>query len=56
MIKVEAIEIKGKSFTKTYSDSGYLIEREGDLYSEAIDPPEFDRVYNETDITIEVAE
>lgn len=30
-----------------------MIERNGELYSEAIDPIGADRVYTETDITIE---
>ena len=50
MIIVEDIKINGKSFKKTYSDEGFMIEREGVRYSEAIDPIEFnDRIYIETD-------
>lgn len=50
MIVVEDIKINGKSFKKTYSDEGFMIEREGIRYSEAIDPAEFtDRIYAETD-------
>ena len=40
----------------TYSDKGMMIERDGQLYSEAIDPAELDRKYTETDIPIEVEE
>ena len=49
MIVTENMTINGKSFVKTYSDSGYMIEREGARYSEAIDPAEFNRTYTETD-------
>lgn len=49
MIKTEEIIINGKLFVRTYSDSGYLVEREGVRYSEAIDPAEFGRIYTETD-------
>jgi hypothetical protein len=48
MIITNEITINGKSFIKTYSDSGMKIEREGVKYSEAIDPSEFGRVYTET--------
>ena len=30
-----------------------MIERDGAMYSEAVDPAEFDRVYTETDIPVE---
>ena len=54
MIKTEIIELNGKKFNKTYSDSGMMIERDGVQYSEAIDPIEFDdRVYTETRIRIQ---
>lgn len=53
MIKVEEMKINGKSFVKTYSDAGMMIERDGVRYSEAIDPAEFDRRYTETDEPIE---
>lgn len=49
MIKTENMTINGKAFIKTYSDSGYMIERDGIRYSEAIDPAEFGRSYTETD-------
>ena len=55
MIIREEITIKDKQFTKTYSDKGVYIERDGVQYSEAIDPIEFadERIYTETDIPIE---
>lgn len=49
MIVVEKQEISGRAFVKTYSDEGYMVERDGVRYSEAIDPAEFGRVYTETD-------
>ena len=53
MIQTESVTINNKEFIKTYSDSGFMIERGGVQYSEAIDPIEFGRVYTETDIPIE---
>lgn len=43
----------GVLLVKTYSDIGMMIERDGDLYSEAIDPDYLDRTYVETDIPAE---
>lgn len=54
MIKTEIVTIRGKEYSRTYSDSGYMIERDGVQYSEAIDPANSDRVYTETSIKIEV--
>lgn len=53
MIKTENMTINGKYFIRTYSDSGYMVERDGIRYSEAIDPAEFNRTYTETDEPIE---
>lgn len=55
MIIAEQITINDRQFTKTYSDSGFMVERDGAQYSEAIDPIEFasERIYTETDIPIE---
>jgi hypothetical protein len=53
MIKTETMTINGKEFVKTYSDQGYMVEREGVRYSEAIDPVEYNRQYTETDEPIE---
>ena len=53
MIVTESLTINGRSLTKTYSDAGYMIERDGVRYGEAIDPAEFDRTYIETDEPIE---
>ena len=48
MIVKENIEISGKSFVKQYSDSGFYIARDGEKYSEAIDPADIERIYMET--------
>ena len=55
MIKQEHIDINGRDFIRTYSDSGFMIHGgspEAD-YAEALDPAEFGRTYIETDIPIE---
>ena len=49
MIVKENIEIGGKDFVKQYSDSDFYVERDGEKYSEAIDPAEIPREYTETD-------
>ena len=46
--------INGVVYAYTYSDSGYMIERDGVRYSEAVDPLDFGRVYTETDELIEI--
>ena len=53
MIITKQLTINEKSFTKTVSDSGFYIERDGVQYSEAIDPSKFGRTYTETDIPVE---
>lgn len=53
MIKTETLTINGKSFVRTYSDSGMMVERDGIRYSEAIDPAELGRTYTETDEPVE---
>lgn len=52
MIKTEQLQINGKAFVRTYSDQGMMIEREGLVYSEAVDPAELGRTYNETDMPV----
>ena len=42
-------EINGVVYDYTYSDSVYMIERDGVRYSEAVDPLDSGRVYTETD-------
>lgn len=50
MIIVENIEINGRAFTRTYSDEGRYVVREGISYEEAVDPASFNRVYTEGEI------
>ena len=53
MIRTESVTIAGRTFVRTYSDSGYMVERDGVRYSEAIDPAEYNRQYTETDELVE---
>ena len=53
MIVTESMTINGKAFVRTFSDSGYMVDRDGVRYSEAIDPAEFNRQYTETDEPVE---
>jgi len=53
MIKTENLTINGREFVKTFSDEGFMVERDGVRYAEAIDPAEFGRQYAETDEKIE---
>ena len=53
MIKTELIMVDGRQLRRTWSDVGFMIERDGAIYSEAVDPVEFDRVYMETDAPVE---
>ena len=43
----------GVVLNRTYSDVGFMIERDGVRYSEAIDPAELNRTYTETDEPVE---
>lgn len=42
----------GTVLNRTYSDENKMIERDGVLYTEAIDPANLERVYTETDIAV----
>lgn len=53
MLVTEKITINGKSFTKTYSDAGMKVERDGVKYDEAIDLSKHKRKYTETNEPIE---
>ena len=44
----------GVRLVRTYSDIGRLLERDGVVYEEAIDPEDSGRVYVESDETVEV--
>jgi hypothetical protein len=48
-IKIETIIINGKEYTYTWSDINMMIERDGALYLEAIDPINSGRTYTETE-------
>lgn len=52
MIQTENITINDRMLTRTYSDSGYYIQRDGVRYAEAIDPLDSGRTYTETDVPI----
>lgn len=56
MIKTENLTINNRAFVRTYSDSGFMVERDGVRYSEAIDPAELSRTYTETDEPVDVVE
>ena len=49
-IVVENIFIDGTEFTRTYSDVGLFVVRNGEVYEEAIDPVNSGRVYTEGDL------
>ena len=53
MIKTELITVDNRQLRRTLSDAGFIIERDGAMYSEAVDSVEFDRVYTETDMPVE---
>lgn len=53
MIISETVTLNDKNYTKTYSDAGFYIERNGIHYAEAIDPFGSGREYTETDTLIE---
>ena len=53
MIQTELITVDERQLRRTWSEAGFMIERDGAMYSEAVDPAEFDRVYTETDIPVE---
>lgn len=42
----------GVELVRTYSDKGFMVERDGVRYTEAIDPAYLGREYTETDIPI----
>lgn len=53
MIKTELITVDNRQLRRTWSDVGFMIERDGAQYSEAVDPIGFDWVYEETTIPLE---
>lgn len=53
MIVKTTKEVNGVIYDYTYSDSNMMIERNGEMYSEAVDPVELGRTYIETNVHIE---
>ena len=49
MIQTENMSINGKAYVRTWSDRDMMIERDGALFEEAIDPAGLGRTYTETD-------
>ena len=49
-------EINGVMYAYTYSDSGFMIERDGVEYSEAVDMTDAPYTYTETETPIETPE
>lgn len=52
MLYTETVEIRGRQFIRTYSDT-YRIMRDGLEYDEAIDPVDSGRTYTESDTPLE---
>lgn len=48
-IVTETVIIDNREFTRTYSDAGRSVVRDGVSYTEAVDPSEFGRIYTEGD-------
>lgn len=53
MIKTETVTINEVQYSRTYSTTGYMIERDGVEYVEAIDPLNSGREYTETCTLVE---
>lgn len=50
MIITETFYIGEREFTRTYSDAGRYVVRDGVAYGEACDPAEYNRQYTEGDV------
>ncbi len=55
-IITETFYINDKEFTRTYSNSGRYVVRDGVAYAEACDPSQFGRTYTEGDLIPEESE
>ena len=53
MIISEIITINNEQYLHTYSSTGFTIERDGEEYSDAIDPIDSGRIYIETNNKID---
>ena len=56
MIKTELITVDNRQLRRTWSDVGFMIERDGAQYSEAVDPIDSGCLYEETTIPLEAEE
>ena len=54
MIVQKTKEINGVVYDYAYSDSGYMIERDGVRDAEAVEPSDSGRLYTETDEPINI--
>lgn len=52
MIRTETLTIDNREFTRTYSDSGRYVVRDGISYEEAVDPAELGRTYTEGELIL----
>ena len=52
MVIVENVVIDGRAFTKTYSDAGRYVVRDGISYDTAYDPAELGRTYTEGEVIV----
>ena len=52
MIYTETVEIRGRKFVRTYSDT-YRVMRDGLEYDEAIDPIDSGRTYTESNTPLD---
>lgn len=50
MIIIDVIEVNGRQYTKTHSDDGRYVVRNGVNYISAVDPIGSFRVYSEGDV------
>ena len=53
MIKTELITVDNRQLRRTWSDVGFMIERNGAQYSEAVDQIDSGRTYTETKVPME---
>lgn len=52
MLRTETVTYGGKAYIRTWNDNGTMIQRDGALYEEAVDPIDSGRTYTETDVPI----
>lgn len=54
MLKTENVTYNDTEYIRTWSDTGMMLERDGELYEEAVDPVDSGRTYTETETPIPV--